>query len=71
MKENREGYEQLADRAVRLLAAIANTPTKASPEKVKSMEGNVARLVMCVIKSFFTRVDLIRPKYPPGDHVRY
>jgi hypothetical protein len=51
MKENREGYEQIADRAVRLLAAVADTLTKASPEKLKGLEGNVARLVMCVIKS--------------------
>jgi hypothetical protein len=46
------GYEQLADRAVRLLAAVANTLTKASPEKLKGMEGDVSRLVMCVINSF-------------------
>jgi hypothetical protein len=48
MKENREGYERLADRAVRLLAAVANTVTKASPEKMKGMEGNLLRLLMCV-----------------------
>jgi hypothetical protein len=49
MKENREGYEQLADRATRLLAAIANSITKASPEKLKGMEGNVSRLLLCVV----------------------
>jgi hypothetical protein len=49
MKENREEYEQLADRAARLLAALANVIMKATPEKLKGMEGNVARLLMCVI----------------------
>jgi hypothetical protein len=48
MKENREEYRQLADRAARLLAAVANVIMKASPEKLKGMEGNVTRLVMWV-----------------------
>jgi hypothetical protein len=52
MKENREGYERLVDRAVRLLAAVANTITKANPEKMKGMEGNVLRLLMCVMNAF-------------------
>jgi hypothetical protein len=42
-------YEQLADRAVRLLAAVANTMLKANPEKLKGIEGNLSRLVMYVI----------------------
>jgi hypothetical protein len=72
MKENREGYEQLADRAVRLLAAVANTITKASPEKLKDMEGNISRLLMCVINPFIqTRRSHAREKYPPGGHVWY
>jgi hypothetical protein len=49
MKENREAYEDLADRAVRLLAAVADTISKANPEKMKGMEGNVARLLLCVL----------------------
>jgi hypothetical protein len=48
MKDNHEGYEQLADRAARLLAAVANTLMKANSEKLKGMEGNVARLLMYV-----------------------
>jgi hypothetical protein len=59
MKENREGYERLADRAVRLLAAVANTITKASPEKMKGMEGNLLRLLMCV-------TNLINPTRRPN-----
>jgi hypothetical protein len=49
MKENREAYEDLADRAVRLLAAVANSISKASLDKLKGMEGNVARLLLCVL----------------------
>jgi hypothetical protein len=64
MKENREGYERLADRAVRLLAAVANTITKASPEKMKGMEGNVLRLLMCVMNAF----DLTRRPDAPVKH---
>jgi hypothetical protein len=45
MKENREAYEQLVDRAVQLLAAVANTISKASPERLKGMESNVERLL--------------------------
>jgi hypothetical protein len=52
MKENHEGYEQLADRAARLLAAVANTIMKANSEKLKGMEGNVARLLLCVVNSW-------------------
>jgi hypothetical protein len=52
MKENREQYEQLADRAAKLLAAIANVIMKAIPEKLKGMEGNVARLLMCIFNPF-------------------
>jgi hypothetical protein len=52
MKENREQYEQLANRAAKLLAAIANVIMKGSPEKLKGMEGNVARLLMCVLHPF-------------------
>jgi hypothetical protein len=72
MKENREAYEQLADRAVQLLAAVANTISKASPEKLKGMEGNVERLLRCVL-------DVIAPipppdateQHAPGDRVDY
>jgi hypothetical protein len=56
MNENREEYEQLADRAARLLAAVANAIMKASPEKLKGMEGNTARLLMCVVHSITSRV---------------
>jgi hypothetical protein len=49
MNENREAYEELADRAVRLLAAVANTISKSNPEKLKGMEGNVAGLLLCVL----------------------
>jgi hypothetical protein len=49
MKDNHEAYEQLADRAARLLAAVANTIMKADAEQLKGMEGNVARLLMCVV----------------------
>jgi hypothetical protein len=60
MKENREEYEQLADRAARLLGAVANAIMKASPEKLKGMEGNTARLLMCVVHSMTTRVMLMQ-----------
>jgi hypothetical protein len=46
MKDNREGYEQLADRTARLLAAVASTITKADPEKLKSLDQHIARLVL-------------------------
>jgi hypothetical protein len=49
MKENRDAYEDLADRAVRLLAAVANAVSKANQEKLRGMEGNVARLLLCVL----------------------
>jgi hypothetical protein len=45
MKETREAYKTLADRAVQLLAAVANTTSKASPEKLIGMESNVQRLI--------------------------
>jgi hypothetical protein len=70
MKENHEGYEQLADRAVRLLAAVANAITKASPEKLKGMEGNVMRLLMCVITNPTRRPDA-PVKHAPENHVGY
>jgi hypothetical protein len=49
MKENREAYEDLADRAVRLLAAVANIISKSNPDKLRGIEGNVARLLLCVL----------------------
>jgi hypothetical protein len=55
MKDNRKQYEQLSDRATKLLAAIANEIMKANPEKLKGMEGNVARLLMCVAYPFIPR----------------
>jgi hypothetical protein len=55
-----------------LLAAVANTLMKANPEKLKGMEGNVARLLLCVVV-FMTPT--CRPhapgKHPPGDQVDY
>jgi hypothetical protein len=68
MKENREAYEQLADRAVQLLAAVANTISKASPEKLKGMEGYMERLLRCVLDV----IVLIPPpdateQHAPGD----
>jgi hypothetical protein len=61
MKENREAYEQLADRAAQLLAAVANTISKASPEKLKGMEGNVERLLRCVLDGIEPFIRLTRP----------
>jgi hypothetical protein len=58
MTKNREAYEKLADRAVQLLAAVANTILKASPEKLKGMESNLDRLLRCVF-------DGIAPVHPP------
>jgi hypothetical protein len=48
MKDNRESYEQLAVRVTRLIAAIANVVQKASPDKLKGMEGNLSHLLLCV-----------------------
>jgi vacuolar-type H+-ATPase subunit I/STV1 len=48
MKENREGYEQLADRTTRLLAAVASTITKTDPEKLNGLDEYIARLVLWV-----------------------
>jgi hypothetical protein len=61
MKENREAYEDLADRAVQLLAAVANTISKASPDKLKGMEGNVARLLLCVLDHVIWKCRLTQP----------
>jgi hypothetical protein len=52
MKENREQYGQLADRAAKLLEAIVNVIMQTSPKKLKGMEAKVARLVMCVLYPF-------------------
>jgi hypothetical protein len=72
MKDNREQYEQLSDRAARLLAAVANEIMKANPEKLKGMEGNVARLLMCVPSSFITRRQLDTVKqHATGDKIVY
>jgi hypothetical protein len=49
MKQNREAYEDLADRAVRLLAAVADTVSKTNLEKLKGIEGNLVRLLLCVL----------------------
>jgi hypothetical protein len=46
MKENREGYEQLADRTARLLAAVASAITKADPQQLSGLEKNIARWVL-------------------------
>jgi hypothetical protein len=72
MKDNREQYEQLADRATKLLAAIANEIMKASPEKLKGMEGNVARLLMCVLYPFVgtRQLDAIT-QHATGDKIDY
>jgi hypothetical protein len=48
MKEKHEAYEELAERAVQLLAAVANTISDANTEKLKGMEAHVARLILCV-----------------------
>jgi hypothetical protein len=48
MKENHEAWETLAERAVQLLATVANTLMKAGPDKLRGMEANVARLRLCV-----------------------
>jgi hypothetical protein len=57
MKENHKAYETLADRAVQLLATVANTIMKADPDKLRGMEGNVAQLLLCVL-------DVITPTHP-------
>jgi hypothetical protein len=70
IKDNREGYEQLADRAARLLAAVANTIMKASPEKLNGMEGNVTRLLMCVVyRIIFPRRADANDQHAEGDRV--
>jgi hypothetical protein len=68
MKDNHEGYEQLAGRAARLLAAVANTIMKANSEKLKGMEGNVARLLMCVvIVRHYAHRSNASEQHPSGD----
>jgi hypothetical protein len=70
MKENREEYEQLADRAAKLLTAVANTIMKATPEKLKGMEGNVGRLLMYVVEPItFTRCADPIDQHAEGDQV--
>jgi hypothetical protein len=49
MKENREGYEQVADRTARLLAAVASAVTKANPQQLKGLEEHVMSLVSWVL----------------------
>jgi hypothetical protein len=49
IKENREGYEQLAGRTTRLLEAVASTITKADPENLKGLDEYMARLVLWVL----------------------
>jgi hypothetical protein len=44
-----------------LLAAVANTISKASPEKLKGMEGNVERLLRCVLYIIAPFLRLTRP----------
>jgi hypothetical protein len=70
MKENRESYEQLADRAVSMLAAIANAIAKANPEKLKSMEASIAQLILCVI---YHSTPMISPdaikQHTPGNQI--
>jgi hypothetical protein len=72
MKENREQYGQLADRAAKLLAAIVNVIMQTSPEKLKGMEANVARLVMCVLYPFIPtrQLDAIK-QHATGDEIDY
>jgi hypothetical protein len=72
MKDNREQYEQLSDRAGRLLAAVANEIMKANPEKLKGMEGNVARLLMCVLYTFIPprQPDAVK-QHATGDKIVY
>jgi hypothetical protein len=70
MKENREAYEQLAERAVQLLAAVANAISKASPEKLKEMEGNVERLLLCVLNGIKPiHLPYATEQRTPGDQV--
>jgi hypothetical protein len=61
MKEKREAYEELADRAVRLLAAVAKAISKTDPEKLKGMEGNVTRLIQCVLDLTISHGCLTQP----------
>jgi hypothetical protein len=73
MKENREAYGQLAERAARLLAAVAGAISKNNhdQEKLKGMEGNVARLLLCVLALFVTARTSDAPEQDaPGDQVR-
>jgi hypothetical protein len=46
MKESCKAYEEIADRAVRLLAPVANAISKANSEKLTGMERNV---LFCVL----------------------
>jgi hypothetical protein len=46
MKESCKAYEEIADRAVRLLAPVANAISKANSEKLTGMEKNV---LFCVL----------------------
>jgi hypothetical protein len=69
MKDNREAYEQLAERAVHLLAAVANTISKASPEKLKGMEGNMERLLRCVLVIAPIPSPDVTEQHAPGDRV--
>jgi hypothetical protein len=72
MKDNQEEYEQLADRAAKLLVAVANTIMKATPEKLKGMEGNIGRLLMCVFdRSAFTRCADQTDQHAEGDQVAH
>jgi hypothetical protein len=57
MKENHEAWETLADRAVQLLAIVANKIMNAGPEQLRGMKGNVAQLLLCVL-------DVITPTHP-------
>jgi hypothetical protein len=68
MKENRQAYEQLADRATLILTAITNEISEADTEKIKAMEENLSRLLRYVRKlnNFARPPDTMR-KHAPWD----
>jgi hypothetical protein len=68
MKENRQAYEQLADRATLILTAVTNEISEADTETIKAMEENLSCLLRYVrnLNNFARSPDTIR-KHAPGD----
>jgi hypothetical protein len=66
MKENREAWETLAERAVQLLVIVANTLLKTGPDNRRGMKANVARLRLCVRDV----ITLTHPSHHNEQHTR-